>query len=405
MAQGGKLLLKGGHVIDPANHIDGVMDVSISDGRIVLVGEELSAPEAGVIDLSGYYVTPGLIDMHTHVYRFDWGPDNYVGGIHADAHLFGSGVTTAVDAGTAGWRNFEDFERRCIRNSRVRILAFVNIAGPGMVEASKEQDITEMRPREAAAVAEAFPDLVVGIKTAHYRVTGDWDESHPPWESVDRAVEAAELCGVPVMADFFPRPPGRSYPDLLLKHLRPGDIHTHLFARQFPIVDDHGKVNGFLREARERGIIFDLGHGAGSFLYRNAVPALKEGFPPDSISTDLHMGNINGPVVSMARTMSKLLNIGMPLEEVIMRSTVAPAREIGHPDLGTLTPGAAADAAVFRLAEGSFGFADTGKTKLTGDRLLECALTIRDGEIVYDPAGLSMPEWVEAPAEYWEMPR
>jgi len=398
------LLLRGGHVIDPANDIDAVMDVSLRDGRVAAVGDGLSAAEADVVDVSGYYVTPGLSDMHPHVYLFDEGPDNYVGGIHADAHLFASGVTTTVDAGTAGWRNFEDFSRRCIGPSKVRILAFVNIAGPGMVEASKEQDITEMRPVEAAAVAKAFPDLVVGIKTAHYRASGDFDENHPPWESVDRAVEAAELCGKPVMVDFYPRPPERSYPDLLLKHLRPGDIHTHVFARQFPIVDEHCRINAFLREAREKGIFFDLGHGAGSFLFRNAVPALEDGFPPDSISTDLHMRNINGPVVSMARTMSKLLNIGMPLQEVIRRSTVNPAAEINRPEIGTLTPGAVADVAVLKLAEGSFSFADCGKAKLSGSWILECALTIREGKIVYDPGGLSMPEWEDAPDEYWEMP-
>ena len=210
MADSEALLLTGGHVIDPANGIDKVMDVSIQDGRVAEVGEGLSADGARVIDMTGYYVTPGLIDMHTHVYLFDKGPDNYVGGIHADAHLFASGVTTTVDAGTAGWRNFEDFKVRCIDGSKVCILAFVNIAGPGMVEASKEQDITEMRPEDAAAVANAFPSHVVGIKTAHYRVEGAFDTEHPPWESVDRAVEAAEMCGRPVMVDFWPRPPERS---------------------------------------------------------------------------------------------------------------------------------------------------------------------------------------------------
>jgi dihydroorotase len=384
--------------------MDAVKEVHIKDGIVAEVGEHVAAPDADRIDLAGYYLTPGILDIHTHVYWFDKGPDSYVGGMHADAHLFASGVTTTVDAGTAGWRNFDDFKTRCIDPSRVRILALVNIAGPGMVEASKEQDISEMQPQQAADVAKAYPDVVVGIKTAHYWVSGEWDESHPPWASVDRGVEAAELCGLPVMVDFYPRPPERSYPDLLLKHLRPGDIHTHIFARQFPIVDGNGKVNSFLREAREKGVIFDLGHGAGSFLYRNAVPAFRDGFPPDSISTDLHMANINGPVVSMARTMSKMLNIGMPLQEVIARSTVEPAKEIGRSEFGTLSPGAGADIAVFRLEEGTFGFADCGKAKLTGSKNLRCVFTLRAGEIVYDPEGLSMPEWEDAPPEYWKFP-
>jgi dihydroorotase len=273
-----------------------------------------------------------------------------------------------------------------------------------MVDKATEQDVDEMDPGIAAAVAEAYPEIIVGIKAAHYWTRQPWDAAHPPWASVERAVQAGDLCGRPVMVDFWPRPPERPYPDLILEKLRPGDIHTHVYARQFPVVDEDGKVYGHLWRARERGVIFDLGHGAGSFWFRNALPALRDGFPPDSISTDLHMGNINGPVVSMLTTMSKYLSMGMPLREVIERSTVTPAREIGHPELGTLSVGAEADVAVLKRMEGAFGFTDCGRAKMVGKEKLECLMTIRAGEIVYDATGLSMPAWEEAPEPYWEIP-
>jgi dihydroorotase len=245
----------------------------------------------------------------------------------------------------------------------------------------------------------------VGIKSAHYWTAKPWDAEHQPWTSVDRALEAASLCGRPVMVDFWPRPPERPYPDLILRKLRPGDIHTHVFAQQFPIVDPARKVYDHLFRARERGVFFDLGHGAASFWFRNAVAALEQGFPPDTISTDFHMGNVNGPVVSMLQTMSKCLAMGMPLPEVIARSTAEPARLIGRRELGTLAVGTEADVAVFRLLEGEFGFADCGKARLTGRQKLECALTLRAGRVVYDPTGLTMPPWREAPPSYWDLPK
>ncbi|MBN1248905.1 MAG: amidohydrolase family protein, partial [Anaerolineae bacterium] len=324
--------------------------------------------------------------------------------MNADAHLLAAGVTTTVDAGTAGWQDFLDFKTHYVDRAKVRILAFLNIAAGGMVDATSEQDPGAMQPVVVAALANAYPEVIVGVKTAHYWTRQPWDTVHVPWASVDRAIEAATLCGKPVMVDFWPRPPERSYPDLILKKLRPGDIHTHVFAQQFPIVDEDGKVYDHLFQARERGVIFDLGHGAGSFWFRNAVPALRDGFPPDSISTDLHMGNINGPVVSMLVTMSKYLSMGMSLSEVITRSTVAPAREIGRPDLGTLNVGAEADVAVFKHLTGSFGYTDCGHAKMVGTEKLDCAMTVRAGEIVYDPTGLSMPVWEQAPAAYWQAP-
>jgi len=399
------LLLKGGHVIDPANNIDGKMDVGIKGKEIARVAPDIPSGEANnVVDVSGHCVVPGIIDIHTHVYTFMPITGYYILSVNADAHLFSSGVTTTVDAGTAGWKHFPDFKERCMDKAKTRILAFINIASGGMIDSDTEQNPKEMSPKIAAALADTYPDQIVGIKTAHYWTKNPWDAEHPPWASVDMAVEAGNICGKPVMVDFWPRPPERPYPDLILNKLRPGDIHTHVFAQQFPIVDENGKAYDHLFKAQDRGVIFDMGHGAGSFWFRNAVPALKDGFSPDSISTDLHMGNINGPVVSMINTMSKCLIMGMPLQEVIMRSTVAPAREIGRPELGTLSTGSEADVAVIKHLKGEFGFADCGRAKMIGKEKLECIMTVRAGSIVYDPTGLSMPEWEKAPEPYWKVP-
>ena len=399
------LVLQGGQVIDPANGIHRPMDVGIAAGKISRVSPSIPSGEAAqTVDVSGLLVTPGILDIHTHVYPYRTSSKSYVESVNADAHLFSAGVTTTVDAGTAGWKRFWDFKENIIDHARVRILAFLNIASHGMIDGDSEQTLADMNPEVVASLVQAYPEIIVGIKTAHYWTNKPWDALHTPWASVERAVEAGELCGKPVMVDFWPRPPERSYPDLILNKLRPGDIHTHVFAQQFPILSAAGKANDFLFAARERGVRFDLGHGAGSFWFRNAVPAIRDGFPPDTISTDLHMGNINGPVVSMLNTMSKCLCMGMPLEEVIQRSTVLPAQLIGRPEFGTLSVGAAADVAVFNLLEGTFGYTDCGRVKMTGTHKLECRLTLRAGQIVYDPNGMSMPEWEHAPASYWEMP-
>jgi len=396
------LIIKGGHVIDPANSIDGKMDIAVKDKKIAKVKPNISDSETGkVVDVSGYYVTPGLIDIHTHVYRFRTN-DGYIESMVPDAHLLSSGVTTTVDAGTAGWKHFIDFYEKEIKHSKTRVLAFINIASGGMALQSTEQEPKEMNPKIVAGIAEAFPDTIVGIKSAHYWVNNAWDSEHPVWASIDESLEAGSLCGKPIMVDFWPRPPERSYQDLILKKLRPGDMHTHVFGRPFPIVNKDGKVFDHMLEAREKGVIFDLGHGAGSFWFRNSVPAIQGGFPPDSISTDLHMGNINGPVVSMLNVMSKCMSIGMSFQEVIMRSTVTPAKEIGRPELGTLGIGKEADIAVLKHSKGNFGFTDCGGTKMTGSDKIECLMTMRAGNVVYDPTGLSMPDWKDAPSSYWE---
>jgi dihydroorotase len=399
------LLLKGGHVIDPKNHLDDRRDVAIAGGLIASVEPDINPMLARrVVDVSGYYVTPGLLDIHMHAYHTR-APEGRPEGLSvvADAHTFRSGVTTVVDTGTAGANHLRHFKETVIDRARTRIFAYVNISDNGML-GEWEQDPRTFDAERAAEAVLTYADICIGIKTAHYWTRLPWDDLHTPWAAVDRAIQAAELCGRHVMYDFWPRPPERSYEELILKKARPGDIHTHVYAQQFPIINNAGRVNDFMFEARARGVIFDVGHGAASFWFRNAVRAIQNGFPPDSISTDLHTGNVHGVVVDMQTTINKILNAGMSLYDVIKLSTINPANQIGHPELGHLSIGACADVAVFKLQTGRFSFVDCGRAKLTGDKKLECAMTIRAGEIVFDIGGLSAPEWTDAPPEYWIIP-
>jgi dihydroorotase len=390
------ILFKNARVLDPKNNRNSKLDVAISGKTIAIVAPDIDPSLAqSVIDASGLLLTPGLIDIHMHAYHTREGLS-----VVADHHSLRSGVTTVVDTGTAGANHFLHFKHTVIDNAKTRIFAFINIVKSGMV-GDFEQDIREMDAELAASIVLAYPDICVGIKTAHYWTSKPWDDLHQPWTAVDRSVLASEICKKPVMFDFWPRE-GRTYQDLL-KKARAGDIHTHVFAQQFPILDEHGKPNPFLLEARERGIIFDVGHGAFSFWYRQAQRAYEGGFYPDSISTDLHIENINGPVFDMLTTMNKFLNMGMPLEEVIYRSTVTPAQEIGHPELGTLSEGAEADIALLSLEEGEFSFPDCGKARLLGKQKLVCKMTLRAGEIVYNPDSLGLPIWQSAPASYWNL--
>jgi dihydroorotase len=282
------------------------------------------------------------------------------------------------------------------------VLAFLNIAAAGMGDA--EQDPLQFDVSRAAETLAANADVIVGFKTAHYWTHQAWDSAHAPWASVDAAVDAGERVGRPVMVDFWPRPPERPYPDLILEHMRPGDVHTHVFAQQFPIVQAEGVLFDHLWKARDRGVLFDLGHGGASFWFRNAVPAIAAGFPPDSISTDLHLSSLNGAALNTLHTVSKCIAMGMPLQEAIFRSTVTPARAIGRAELGTLSEGAEADVAVLRWIAQPRSYADCGRARLEGPGELECAMTLRAGRIVWDPGGLSMPTWTDAPPAYWRVP-
>jgi dihydroorotase len=320
-------------------------------------------------------------------------------GIPADLALQ-SGVTTVVDAGTAGAETFLQEKEEVIDHARVRVLAFLNIVANGM-NGGLEQTVDQMDPKLCAETIKKYPGIIVGVKTAHYWTEQPWDSEHVPWAAVDRAEECGRMADVPVMFDFWPRP-DRTYADLILKKARPGDIHTHVFAQQFPIILPSGKLNPIMTEARARGVYFDVGHGAGSFWFRNAVPAVKQGFVPDSISTDLHTGNYT--ILSMSNVMSKFLAMGVPLADLIRRATVNPAHEIRQPDLGTLSVGKEADIAVLQELHGNFGYADCGYARMDGQARLVARMTIRAGRIVYDPSGLSMVEWQKARPQYFSTP-
>ena len=389
------LLLKGGHVIDARNNINGVRDVAIAGGKIAAISESIPASSAvKVVDVSGLYVTPGLVDMHVHVYAGTGQRGAYSGdlSVYPDGFTFRAGVTTVVDAGSSGHRNFPDFKDRVIDRSRTRVLAMLNIVGLGMGGGKIEQDPSDMNAQATAAQAMKYKGLVVAIKTAHY--------AGPEWLAVDRAVEAANQSGLPVMVDFGSFRSERPFQELLLKHLRPGDITTHMYLHMVPMLDDQQKVLPYLFEAKKRGIIFDAGHGAGSFLFRQAVPAIKQGLVPDSISTDLHVSSMNAGMKDMTNVMSKFLNMGLTLQDVVAKSTWAPSREIKREDLGHLTVGAVADVTVLRVLQGEFGFTDVNGARMKGNQKLQAEVTIKDGRVVYDLNALTREDWDKLGPKY-----
>lgn len=389
------LLLRGGRVIDPKNGIDARMDVAIRGDRIAAVAPAIDAAAARkTIDVAGLYVTAGAVDIHTHLFTTINVPGAWAGdqSIRPDDFSFRSGTTTMVDAGSAGWRNFGDFRASVIDRASTRVFAMINIAGYGMMSNFVEQDPREFSPRNVARVAEKHRDVVVAVKAAHYE--------RPDWQQVDAAVEAGKLAGVPVMVDFGYFLAERPYWQLVAEHLRPGDISTHCFRASVPWVDAGGKIHPYLHAARERGIRFDVGHGGGSFVFRNAVPAINAGFYPDAISTDLHAQSMNGAMIDLPTTMSKFLAMGMPLNEVVLRATWLPAQVIHHPELGHMTPGATADIAVWRLTEGDFGFADAEGGQLRGTHRLTCELTVRAGRVVWDWNARGALDYRKMPRDY-----
>ncbi|HTS90679.1 MAG TPA: amidohydrolase/deacetylase family metallohydrolase [Stellaceae bacterium] len=361
-----ELVLKGGRVIDPSQNLDGVADVVFSDGRVKAVGRDAAhARDAEVRDAKGLIVTPGLIDLHTHVY---WGGTSL--GVDAAALARSSGTTTFVDAGSAGPGNFHGFRRHVIEPSPVRIIPYLNISFAGIFAFSASvmvgecADVRLLDLRECRKVAEANRDLVVGIKVRVGKGAGGSSGVAP----LDMALEVAESVGLPVMAHLDFPPPSRRE---VMSRLRKGDVLTHCF-RPFPNapVKPSGGVREEIMEARARGVIFDIGHGQGSFGFGTTRAMLEAGFLPDVISSDVHILSIDGPAFDLLHTMSKFLVLGVTLPTVIRAATLAPAHAIGRSDLGTFKPGSVGDATLLAIEEGQFTYHDVLGEPLQGSKKL-----------------------------------
>jgi dihydroorotase len=409
-------IIKGGHVVDPKNNINEVMDVAITagtraqaarpangnnqaraavsavEGKVAMVAKNINANLADqVIDAKGLYVTPGLIDIHVH---FFWGHDgsylkNAATALPADGFTFRSGVTTVVDAGCTGWRDFELYKKQTIDASKTRVMAMLNIVGTGM-DGAGENNINEMDPKKAAEVAKKYPNDIVGFKIAHF--------SGRTWEPIDRLMEAGRLANLPVMVDFGSSDPYLPLDTLFNVKFRSGDIYTHAFGGngssnpngRESIVDMNGKVKPFVYKARDRGIVFDIGFGGASYLYNQGVPAVKAGFFPTTISSDLHTGSMNGPMKSMENLMGLFMATGMPLKDVVAASTWHPAKAIKREELGNLSVGSVADIAIFKVNDGKFGWPVRGG-KIEGTQRFQTEMTLRDGNVVYDLNGIAQP--------------
>ena len=416
-AQPYTLLIKHAYLIDPQSNLHDTLDIAIRADKIERIAKSIPTPKAQkTIDAHGLIICPGLIDIHTHVFfaadspspdpsnpnspNFD--PSNpdpsnsdspnfdssnsdastadpgYAGGtegLHPDSFTFRSGVTTIVDAGSSGWRNFETFKERVIDHSQTRVLAFINIVGAGMRGGYYEQDTSDMVDQPTAAKAERYRHYIVGIKVAHYEGAS--------WHPIDAAVSAGNKANIPVMVDFGGHIPPLSIQQLFQTHLRRNDIFTHCFAQltdREPLVDPATRtLKPFTRQARQKGIVFDVGYGEISFTFSQALPAIKDGFLPNSLSTDLHVGATH----DLLDIMSRFLAMGVDLPTVIRMASWNPAREIGRKELGRLQKGAPADIAILQMQTGHFQFSDHTGEKIAGTQKLECIFTIKSGKIVY----------------------
>lgn len=381
------LLIRNGHVIDPKNHIDAEMDVAIADGKILEVAPGISEKRSKkVIDATGLYVSPGFIDLHTHVFvGSNSGFADGINSISPDDFACRSGVTTVVDAGTSGWRNFPRFKEQVIDKSKTRVLAFISIGALGLSGKEAQENIADMNVDSAWSIVKKYPETIVGIKIGHYEGV--------EWTPFDRALQAAERAEVPLLVECHL--PQYSLEDQL-NRMRPGDIITHSYeniSERMPVIDEHGVLRPFVKDAIRKGILFDVGHGGAGFWFSQAIPAFKQGLAPNSFGTDLHRFSVNAGMKDMLNVMSKYMAIGMKLEDVILHATWAPAKAIRRHDLGHLGKGAAADVAVWSMRSGKFGFVDAGGNKIEGREKLESELTVRDGKIVWDLNGLSAKEY------------
>lgn len=383
-AQPYDLIIKSGRVLDAKNQRDDILDVAITGDKIALISTSIPAVEGKkVIDAQGLLVCPGLIDVHTHVFV---GSKSgvFADGINSlspDDFSFKSGITTVVDAGTSGWRNFAQFKNQVIDKSRTRILAYLNIAGGGMQGDPMQQDIYDMDHQKTSKTILENPRILVGVKIGHYEGAS--------WAPFDLALQAATEANVPLFVECHL--PQYSLEDQL-NRMRPGDMMTHSYEKvseRMSIIDDHGQVRPFVIKARDRGVLFDVGHGGAGFWFSEAIPAVRQGLWPNSFGTDLHRFSMNAGMKDMLNVMSKFLNMGLPLADVLDRATWKPAQAIKRLDLGHLSPGFPADLCLLRLREGNFGFVDAGGNRLDGPQKLEAEVTIKDGKVVWDLNGLA----------------
>ena len=369
-----ELVLRNGRVIDPSQNIDRVTDVAFSDGKVAAIGDGLDAGGADVRNVADRIVTPGLIDLHTHVY---WGGTSL--GIDAEMFARKSAVTTCVDTGSAGPGNFAGFRRHVIEPSAIRILPFLHVSFAGIygfsskVMVGEGHDIRLLAARDCLEVVEANRDLIVGIKVRLGRTASGAAGIVP----LDVAEQVADQTGLPMMVHIDEPPP--SY-EAVVARLRPGDVLTHCF-RPFPNspVDGKGRVKPALLEARQRGVLFDIGHGMGSFSWQTARAMIDNGFLPDTISSDVHALCIDGPAYDQVTTLSKFLALGMSLPDVIAASTVNAARALSRPDLGTFKPGSVGDASVLSLDDGAFRLEDVRGQVVTADKRLHAQGVVVNG--------------------------
>ncbi|HBY60303.1 MAG TPA: amidohydrolase/deacetylase family metallohydrolase, partial [Solibacterales bacterium] len=362
---------------------------------VAAVGENLDPKLAKkIIDAKGLVVTPGAVDIHVHAFHTTGAADAWAGdkSIAPDSFAFRACTTTMSDAGSAGWRNFETFRHTVIDRVRTRLYAMINIAGYGMMGNINEQVETDFNPDAVAALAKKHADVVVGVKSAHYE--------KPAWTQVEQAIAAGARSGLPVMVDFGYFLKERPYWQLVGEKLRPGDISTHAYRSAVPMLDEKGQLLPYLNRARERGVKFDVGHGGGSFVFRNAAPAVAQGFWPDSISTDLHAESMNAGMQDLPTTMSKFLALGMPLREIVARATWLPAQIIRRPQHGHLSVGAAADLALWQVMQGDFGFTDSHGGVLRGRRRLACEMTILGGRVEWDWNARNGVDYRQLPPDY-----
>ena len=383
-AQDYDLLLKGGRLIDAKNKIDAKMDVAVKDGKISRVAADIPASAAKkVLDVSGLIIAPGLINIHTHV--FAGSNPGFLDGQSSqlpDAFAIRSGITTVVDAGTTGWRTFPEFKAKVIDPSITRVLAWINIFETGFSSGSGfEPDMGSVSVQKTAETIQKYSEYIVGTRVGHYKGKS--------WIPFERASEAAKIANTPLFVECH-------MPQYTLQeqldHMRPGDIITHSFenvSERMTVVDEQGKVRPFVLDAQKRGVLFDVGHGGAGFWFNQAIPAFNQGLWPNSFGTDEHRTSMNSGMKNMLNVMSKYLNIGMSIPEVIARGSWNAAKSIKREDLGNLSEGSVADIAVLGIINGKFGFVDSGQNRIEGDRKLEAELTVRAGRIVWDLNGLA----------------